>query len=780
MKKNYKNFILFTVTVIGLAGIVQLTKNSTQQPIKAEPLPKKNNLILTDKWNPAYSERIYSSSNTIIGPDTLKITNNEFLPTGTSKSINGWGTGVRSDTGGLFFYSTVGDANFPGTSVVKARQIGATQKVDLVTGRYYQYSFQGNFVYSSGGWVHFYTDQLGLWGSYYPERNVNFNISKNFKSKADSMTVFFSLGLDNVAYKPATGRYENIQLIDITGDVLDLISEVDELFTDASRTQLKYSTTQQKIDALKKDFSAYKSALDKSDYDRVNSGLTLAQTLLDKIKMNLSIVPLENNPDNEPSYIISGKTDPYTFLSLVSDNRSFPAGTLSSEVEGDQKKYLLQADKNGNFNYQLPKGSYFKTGEVVTIVSMLNGKTAQFKFTVKDTVPPNQPTLDKLKDVSTTFSGSAEKDSTVKVYEESSKNVVFSGRTDTQGRYTITIPEAKRTLKPYTNYYVTATDQAGNVSEASAKQMVADTLPPTAEPVKQILNLGSTLPEVNKLITKISDNAGVNDVTIQLTKEPDISNVGYVSAEVTLTDKANNKTVLAVPIVIKDNQTVIDENYLVNAQDFTVPASAYPDTNAEKRAFLIKHSKLKAWDLTTGKDAIDQVRINVPTLQKKPGTYTIGMLLGNLRKDVTVTFTNGELAFDQLPNELSFGTQTIRAKKQVIKPEETVKISVNDSRFSTSNWRLTTQLDRPISTDEGDKLGGELIFQEKDSDGKWIEKVINEQSTTEVYTNSSAELGNTTIDFLEDKKITLAVFPGSIYSNRYYSTKIIWTLEVGP
>ncbi|MFD1899058.1 Ig-like domain-containing protein [Enterococcus termitis] len=79
----------------------------------------------------------------------------------------------------------------------------------------------------------------------------------------------------------------------------------------------------------------------------------------------------------------------------------------------------------------------------MTIVSMLNGKTAQFKFTVKDTVPPNQPTLDKLKDVSTTFSGSAEKDSTVKVYEESSKNVVFSGRTDTQGRYTITIPEAK-------------------------------------------------------------------------------------------------------------------------------------------------------------------------------------------------------------------------------------------------------------------------------------------------------------------------------------------------
>nr|WP_278250964.1 Ig-like domain-containing protein [Enterococcus sp. DIV0212c] len=399
---------------------------------------------------------------------------------------------------------------------------------------------------------------------------------------------------------------------------------------------------------------------------------------------------------------------------------------------------------------------------------------------VKDTTPPLQPSLNPPKDRDSTFSGMAEKKSIVKVYDEADKSLIVSGEAGIDGHYALTIPEAKKPLKPYKEYYVTATDSAGNVSENSTIQLVADTTPPTADPVKQVLTLGDPLPELSTLVTAIADNAGAENVLLEQTKSPDLSKVGYTTAESTLIDAAKNKTVIIVPIVVKDAQTALDENNLLDARDFTIETVYYPETEEEQKRFLLESGQVSAWDIINGKNVVEQVTIDKTNLVKKPGSYEITYHVGKLKKEITVTLTKGDITFDHIPSSMSFGTQTIRSNKQTIRPENSINVSIIDTRFVANDWRLFTQLNQPLQTNNGELMSGGILFHKKDENGDWVKETIDEKVPTEVFSKTKATFGKTTVNFLDDKEIVLSILPGSVYSNKEYNTTIIWTLENAP
>ncbi|WP_207695453.1 hypothetical protein DOK67_0000051 [Enterococcus sp. DIV0212c] len=787
---NYVNKVIkFTVVSVFLLMLIfsySYSEKSNNSLVKAETNSiyetKDTNLLSLRRWKLTYQ------NNTGPGDEDYKrVKSSTYLRTDQS-AIPDRGMGNLTNDGVFMLNSEKNKYIQSGSSVYSYYPLmGVTQEVSLTVGRYYQYSFDMKLLDS---WsttnnyvsVSIFSKQVEAWDYSNILKETWFNKKKNFIAKSANEELFLTAGPAEGDY--FTSEFKNIQLIDITDKALtiltDLRASVEALFTDKTQSKIKLSTTQAKIDALKSEVSDYSDLLSAADAKTASDGLAKAEKLLNNIIMSLSVVNLEDNQAKPASYTITGKTAPDAFLQFSSDIRQIPEGNLSSEVEGDQTKYQIRADQNGTFQYKLPKDTYFESGEAIRVNSMLNGKTATVKMIVKDTTPPLQPSLNPPKDRDSTFSGMAEKQSTVRVYDKADKSLIVSGTAGIDGHYALTIPEAKKPLKPYKEYYVTATDKAGNVSTNSATQLVADTIPPTAVPVKQVLTLGDPLPELSKLVTAIADNAGAENVVVEQTKSPDLSKVGYTTAEITLTDAAKNKTVVIVPIVVKDAQTALDENNLLDARDFTIPAIYYPETEEAQKKFLLESSQASAWDIIKGKNIVEQITIDKKNLVKEPGSYNIAFQVGNIKKEITVKLTAGDITFDHVPSSMSFGTPLIQSKKQLIKPTNNIKLSIMDTRFDIGDWRLMAQLTHPLKTSDGHSIEDGIVYQKKEANGEWSNQTISDRFGTEVFSNKNANTGTTTVSFHDENELILAVSPGSVYSGKAYSTQFIWTLENAP
>ena len=95
---------------------------------------------------------------------------------------------------------------------------------------------------------------------------------------------------------------------------------------------------------------------------------------------------------------------------------------------------------------------------------------------------------------------------------------------------------------------------------------ILDRTAPTGEPVRLTTTPG-VLPEPAELVTKIKDASAV---TVEYVSEPDVSQLGTVSAEVKLTDAYGNSNILPVTISVSNDQTppviegAVDLEYFLN------------------------------------------------------------------------------------------------------------------------------------------------------------------------------------------------------------------------
>ncbi|WP_207695119.1 hypothetical protein DOK67_0002539 [Enterococcus sp. DIV0212c] len=611
------------------------------------------------------------------------------------------------------------------------------------------------------------------------------NVKLNFKALQTSNEIVLeasSYRFNGFSNQWAATSMFQPTLTDITENVIQIGSEIDALFTDSNLTALKLNVTQKELTDLRNRLTDYKELLDATEWSKMDIKLTKAQNLLNAVVQKLTVEDLVDNQQDSHSQTISGTTYPNAFLNF-SGHPAITEGNLTSEVAFDTRKYQMRADDKGDFSYSLAGNSHFKFGDKITIVTALHGKELSQVKMVLDTTPPNQPTLEKIQDVASAFTGEAEKEATIKVYDSSTDIQPFlEGKADADNHYSLTIPEEKRPLVPYRKYYVTATDASGNISKQSSLQEVADTLPPKADSVKQILELGEALPDLTTLYQNLNDNAGSNNVTASLTKEPILGKVGFTTAEVTLKDKAQNKFIVIVPIFVKDKQTLDDGQHMFFAKDISVLAIDFPSKQEEQREYLIKNSQAGVWNMETGENELSKLVIEDSELSRKPGTYEVEFHVGKMSQRIKVTLHPGNLSFGQSTNRISYGTTTIKSTKQVVFPQTKVEYLVKDTRFTTMNWRLVAQLSKPLQLSDGEKTLSYLSVRKKNSDGKETKQILSDQMSTELYATKKSGNGESSIRFNEEdtQTILLEVLPGSVRSDKEYQTEIFLTLEDGP
>ncbi|WP_336577235.1 toxin Cry1Ac domain D-VI-related protein [Candidatus Enterococcus mansonii] len=610
--------------------------------------------------------------------------------------------------------------------------------------------------------------------------HVDFIFKGEYENFAGPIVINIAEPSINLTYKYQT-LIKNIKLYDLGPVTSDQVNTyVTDLFTDSTHTELKTSVTQAKIDEAKRMVESFTAGATST---ALKAEVTKAQNLLNKIRMTLTVSDLVDNPLESNSHTITGKTYPKAFLRF-SGTPSIENGQLTTGIDGDSIQYHLRADAAGNFSYSLPEGEFFKAGATINIYGMLNGKSISQNKIVKDTTPPEKPILNAIKDTSQSITGSAEAGTTIKMYDVETNNEFLTGTVGAQGQFNISIPSTKQPLVPYKKYFVTTTDAAGNVSVSSDSQEVADTTPPKADPVQQIIDVGTKLPPMEQLIKNIYDNAGSgsDNLTIKLTKEPDTRQVGYKEAEVTLTDKAGNFTVVKVPIVVKNPETLIDDRYLLQASDLTALAIDLPDTKEKQREFMLERAPINAWDLRTGKLVNDDIIFDYGTFTKQPGSYEITVTIGNLSKKINLTLLEGSIFFQESPRDIYFGEQSIIAKNQEIEAKNAIRLVINDQRFQRERWRLLARTNQPFTTATGIESGMTLAYRTYDTNNHYTDTSINELDTALIYESKNNQDRLIQLDFTKERQqeLILKVQPGSVRSNIEYSAKVLWTIENGP
>ncbi|MBA3927919.1 pectate lyase-like adhesive domain-containing protein [Listeria rustica] len=492
----------------------------------------------------------------------------------------------------------------------------------------------------------------------------------------------------------------------------------------------------------------------------------------------VSIDDLTDDKTAPNSHTITGVSNPGAYIKLTGDP-AIPVGTITSQDFNDATMYHAITDAEGRYSFTLPAGSYVSAGNQVTAYSYLNGKSATASTIVKDEVAPDAPTLNAISDKATTVTGDAEANATVTIYKKVDNTILATGTADGSGHYSIAIPVSERSITPYIACYAVATDATSNTSEHSADVIVTDTTKPTATAVTQYVAVGDTFTtDAKNLLTDVYDNAGTGDdnLTYTIDTQPDLSKVGYTTAQATIRDRAGNTTTITVPIFVKDAETVSDEQTMIQATDITIQVAEYPTNEAELDTLIKTRSGVKAWAIPSGSDITSQVTLDKMGLPNTPGEYNVNFSVNGLQKTIEVTIQDGSLSLGTATENISFGEQMITSKAKTVKPIDDIQLFVSDTRGTTSNWRVNAQLETPLQTADGKVLEDVLAIQTTEG-----ETALSTEHAIPVYSNDALQQGLTEINLNSNEaSLVMNVKPGTAMANKEYSTNVRWTLEDAP
>lgn len=502
-----------------------------------------------------------------------------------------------------------------------------------------------------------------------------------------------------------------------------------------------------------------------------------AQELLDKVTITLTTEKLTDDRASTDSTTIKGKTYPNAFV-YFSGHEDLLKGELNSEVEGDNYNHQTRADDNGNINYTLPEGSYFRGKQTIKVRSALHGKVIEKQQVVEDVSAPFKPNMLPLKDVSEQIEGSAETEATIKVFNAATNALLFSGKALQGDRFAINIPEAQKPLVPYTEYYVTATDSSANQSEQSEIMAVQDTLAPEADPVRQIVNVGASLPALESLLTNLSDNAGVDQVVIEMLQEPDLSKPGYTGAIVLLRDRAKNQLSLTIPFFVKNEDTTDNGTTFLSAQSINALAIDFPKEWEAQKQFILEHSRATAIDMNTLKNRTSELQLTVDSSINEPGKHDVTLSIDSLSRKITLNLLAGGVEFERVPTGISFGVPVIQTNIKYVPIENNMKMIIKNTQYYQTSWVLKTKFSKILQTDTGVKTASDIVFQDKEE-----MKYMTEDKEIEIYRQKGqSDHRVQEFDFGKEsnQQFLLKMMPGSLMKDKMYSAQIVWTIETGP
>ncbi|MHC5251086.1 Ig-like domain-containing protein [Listeria kieliensis] len=463
------------------------------------------------------------------------------------------------------------------TGTVSTRTIAITQTIHTIKGHHYQLSYQGLYsevdkdtsVYRDNNpQIPFKSAPIGSWWKggrglidlYLSNNLTNPPDFREFNSESYQLktTSFIGTGEEVTLLVGAlpdfrgvsTVSYSNLAILDLDQGIEEVRTGVNDLFRDDAHSKLRLSVNQTDLDAVQDqiDLDLILDPLVKEFYQKE---LNKAQSLLDAVNPAIQIEQLVDNPKDVHSYTLIGKSYPEALIRFEGV-ATLPNPTMPSDDPRMPASYHVRTDAQGNFRMELPKGKFFRAGEVVKGTSMIHGKSAITSVTVQDVVAPQAPTLNEIKDQDAAFTGQAEAGATVSI-RNAKQQEVAQAKADASGQFIASIPADKKPLMPYVTYVAVATDAAGNKSPASNKQIVQDTTPPEAKAVKHTFQQGESAPkDPSGLLRDIYDNAGVEseNLTVSYETQPDFSKLGSQVVTVKLEDKAGNYTLIRVPVEI--------------------------------------------------------------------------------------------------------------------------------------------------------------------------------------------------------------------------------------
>lgn len=278
----------------------------------------------------------------------------------------------------------------------------------------------------------------------------------------------------------------------------------------------------------------------------------------------------------------------------------------------------------------------------------MNGKETLTSTIVEDKTPPDKPILNAITDKDASFVGSAEANSSVTIYRVSDHSVLGTTKADAKGNFTLVLAASQKPLVPYLEYVAVAKDMAGNESVQSDAKTVQDTTPPSADAITQFIQVGSSFDlKAKMLVTNVRDNAGNDDDNLSYTllKKPDIEVVGKSEAVVEIADKAGNKVSVSVPVFVKDQNSSVSKEAMLQAEDFMVKARELPKDETEWDAFILKQAKARAWGVPAGNDISDNIIVtNRGGFSEKAGTYTITLRVKDVEKTIQAVVIPGTLS----------------------------------------------------------------------------------------------------------------------------------------
>ncbi|MDR4927226.1 Ig-like domain-containing protein [Peribacillus simplex] len=416
--------------------------------------------------------------------------------------------------------------------------------------------------------------------------------------------------------------------------------------------------------------------------------------------------------------------DEVTELSTSVSGTAETGSTITVKV-GSTVLGTTTANK-GEYSLSIPKQ---KAGTTLTITATDEaGNTSVAKevevkaVIVKDETPPTVPTVDEVKETSTSASGTAEAGSLIRV--KAGTTVIGTATTSNEGKYIVSIPKQKAGTK----LSVTATDKAGNTSaakEVTVKDVTAPTVPTVVEVTDTSSSVSGTA-EAGSLIrvkngTTVLGTATTNTdgkFTVQISKQK-----GGTKLTVTATDKAGN-TSAAKEITVKDGtappvpsvnavydySTAITGKAETNAKVYAMVGSKkIGEATANNGAYSMKIAKQKAGttilvyavDVAGNKSASKSVKVIDKTAPSVPSVNAVydysTAITGNAETNVKVYAMVGTKKIGEATSKS--GSYTMKISKQ--KAGTSIAVYVIDASGNKSSSKTVKVIDKtapPVPT----------------------------------------------------------------------------------
>ncbi|WP_285767532.1 Ig-like domain-containing protein [Peribacillus sp. SI8-4] len=396
------------------------------------------------------------------------------------------------------------------------------------------------------------------------------------------------------------------------------------------------------------------------------------------------------------------------------------SGSLIKVKSGTAVIGTVTTSIDGRFTVQISKQKA-GTKLAVTATDKAGNPSAEIEITVKDVTAPTVPTVNEVKDTSSSISGTAEADSIIRVKDGTT--VIGTATANTDGKFTVQISKQKAGKK----LTITATDKAGNIS-AAKEITIKDVTAPSTPTVNAVYDNATVI------TGKAESNANVYAmVGSKKIGEARANNGGYsiriakqkagTSIVVHAVDAAGNKsgsnsvkvidkTAPSVPSVntVYDYSTAISGKAETNAKVYAMVGSTkIGEATSKSGSYSMKISKQKAGtnigvfaiDTSGNKSSSKTVKVIDKTAPSAPSVNTVydysTAIAGKAETNAKVYAVVGTKTIGEATSKS--GSYTMKISKQ--KAGTSIVVYAKDASGNKSSSRAVKVIDKtapPVPT----------------------------------------------------------------------------------